>query len=668
LQIKTFMQNKIPAKGKKVTSSSETVVGRLDISRSGMGFVIIDGREKDVIVKPNDFGKAFHGDTVKVQIANSFDKNKRTEGKVTSVVERKQVDFVGNVSVKGKMAFFIADTNNVMPDFHIEMDKLNGANDGDRVVAKFLRWDKSDKKPEGEIKAIMTSENEADMAMKEIIVQAGFPLAFDDAVMKEANALSPNITREELKKRKDFRDVLTFTIDPVDAKDFDDAISIRNMDNGNYEIGVHIADVSHFVKPGTALDKSAYERATSVYLPDRVNPMLPEKISNELCSLRPNEDKYCFAVVFQISNRAEIKHTWIGRTVIHSNHRFTYEEVQQTIETKDGLQVNPILLLDKLAKAFRKERFDKGAINFSSQEVRFKLDETGKPIGIVIKESKDANKLVEEFMLLANRAVAEYVSKTKINGNPIPFSYRIHDEPDPEKLAPFVAFARKSGFEFIMKNPSDVASSFNKLLDSVRGTPEQRVIEQLGIRTMAKAKYTSENVGHYGLGFENYCHFTSPIRRYPDVLVHRVVQSILEKQLLIDKTMEVKNKHCSDRERGAMEAERASNKYKQVEYMKDFVGEEFDGVISGVSTFGFWVETVLHKCEGLVSVKDLVEYDDFRHDEANYCLVGMRTKKAFRMGDTVRIKVVSANLAKRQLDYELVMEEGKGKVKAKKKK
>jgi ribonuclease R len=660
------MHNKIPAKGKKASSSSETAVGRLDISRSGMGFVIIEGRDKDVIVKPNDFGKAFHGDIVKVQIANGLDKNKRVEGKVTSVVERKQVDFVGNVTVKGKMAFFIADTNNVMPDFHIEMDKLNGAQDGDRVVAKFLRWDKSDKKPEGEIKAIMTSENEADMAMKEIIVQAGFPLAFDEVVMKEANALSPNITREELKKRKDFRDVLTFTIDPLDAKDFDDAISIRNMDNGNYEIGVHIADVSHFVKSGTALDKAAYERATSVYLPDRVNPMLPEKISNELCSLRPNEDKYCFAVVFQISNRAEIKHTWIGRTIIHSNHRFTYEEVQQTIETKDGLQVSPILLLDKLAKAFRKERFDKGAINFSSQEVRFKLDETGKPIGIVIKESKDANKLVEEFMLLANRAVAEFVSKTKVNKEPIPFSYRIHDEPDPEKLAPFVAFARKNGFDFEMKKPSDIASSFNKLLDSVRGTAEQRVIEQLGIRTMAKAKYTSENVGHYGLGFENYCHFTSPIRRYPDVLVHRVVQSILEKQLLIDKTMEVKNKHCSDRERGAMEAERAANKYKQVEYMKDFVGEEFDGVISGVSTFGFWVETILHKCEGLVSVKDLVEFDDFRHDEANYCLVGMRSKKAFRMGDTVRIKVVSANLAKRQLDYELIMEEGK--VKAKKKK
>ena len=442
------MHNKIPAKGKAVSTSSETVIGRLDISRSGMGFVIIEGREKDVIVKPNDFGKAFHGDIVKVNISKSVDKNKRTEGKISSVVERKQLDFVGNISVKAKMAFFIADTNNVMPDFHIEMDKLNGAKDGDRVVAKFLKWDKADKKPEGEIKAIMTSENEADMAMKEIIVQAGFPLAFDEVVLKEANALSPNITREELKKRKDFRDILTFTIDPVDAKDFDDAISVRNLDNGNYEIGVHIADVSHFVKPGTALDKSAYERATSVYLPDRVNPMLPEKISNELCSLRPNEDKYCFAVVFQISNRAEIKHTWIGRTVIHSNHRFTYEEVQQTIETKDGLQVSPILLLDKLAKAFRKERFDKGAINFSSQEVRFKLDDTGKPIGIVIKESKDANKLVEEFMLLANRAVAEFVSKTKVNKEAIPFSYRIHDEPDAEKLAPFVAFARKSGFEF----------------------------------------------------------------------------------------------------------------------------------------------------------------------------------------------------------------------------
>ncbi len=648
--------------GKKIASQSEVVKGKLEISRSGMGFVIVEGREKDIIVKPNDFGKAFHGDTVKVQVMNPHDKNKRTEGKITGVVERKQTDFIGNVQVKGTMAFFIAGGNNPMPDFHIDFKRLNGAKDGDRVVAKFLQWDKSDKKPEGEIVAVMTAENEADMAMKEILVHAGFPLAFDADVLKAAAVLSPNITREELKKRKDCRDILTFTIDPADAKDFDDAISVRNLDNGNYEIGVHIADVSHFVTQGSILDKSAYDRATSVYLPDRVNPMLPEKISNELCSLRPNEDKYCFSVIFQISNRAEVKHKWIGRTVIHSNHRFTYEEVQQTIETKDGLHFKPILLLDNLAKQFRKERFDNGAINFSSQEVRFKLDDKGKPIGIMIKESKDANKLVEEFMLLANRTVAEYVSKIKVNKEPIPFSYRTHDDPDPEKLAPFIAFAKKCGYEFDAKNPNDVATSFNKLLADVKGKPEQHVLEQLGIRTMAKAKYTSENVGHYGLGFENYCHFTSPIRRYPDVMVHRVMQSIIDKNLLIDKAMEEKNKHCSDKERGAMEAERASNKYKQVEYMQQFLGDEFEGIISGVSQFGFWVETVEHKCEGLVSVKDLSDYDDFRQDEANYALVGMRTGKTFRMGDHITIKVIAANLDKRQLDYEWVTEiQGKAK-------
>jgi ribonuclease R len=648
--------------GKKKATQSEVVKGRLEISRSGMGFVIVEGRDKDIIVKPNDFGKAFHGDMVKVQVMNPHDKNKRTEGKISGVVERKQTEFIGNVQVKGTMAFFIAGGNNPMPDFHIDFKKLNGAKDGDRVVAKFLQWDKSDKKPEGEIVSVMTAENEADMAMKEILVHAGFPLSFDADVMKAAAALSPNITREELKKRKDCRDILTFTIDPADAKDFDDAISVRNLDNGNYEIGVHIADVSHFVTPGSILDKSAYERATSVYLPDRVNPMLPEKISNELCSLRPNEDKYCFSVIFQISNRAEVKHKWIGRTVIHSNHRFTYEEVQQTIETKDGLHFKPILLLDDLAKQFRKERFDNGAINFSSQEVRFKLDDKGKPIGIMIKESKDANKLVEEFMLLANRTVAEYVSKIKVNKEPIPFSYRTHDDPDAEKLAPFIAFARKCGYTFDAKNPTDVATSFNKLLADVKGQPEQHVLEQLGIRTMAKAKYTSENVGHYGLGFENYCHFTSPIRRYPDVMVHRVMQSIIDKNLLIDKAMEEKNKHCSDRERGAMEAERTSNKYKQVEYMQQFLGDEFEGIISGVSQFGFWVETVEHKCEGLVSVKDLSDYDDFRQDEANYSLVGMRTGKTFRMGDHITIKVIAANLDKRQLDYQWVTEvEGKAK-------
>ena len=648
--------------GKKSTQS-ETVKGKLDISRSGMGFVIVDGQDKDIMVKPNDFGKAFHGDIVRVQVPK-IAAGRRPEGKITDVVERKQVEFIGNVQVNKNIAFFVAGGEKPVPDFYIPMEKLNGAIDGDRVVAKLVKWDKADKKPQGEIISVLKAEDEGDLAMKEILINAGFPLSFDEAVMKEVAKLSGKITREETKKRKDCRDILTFTIDPADAKDFDDAISIRNLDNGNYEIGVHIADVSHFVTPDSILDKAAYERATSVYLPDRVNPMLPEKISNELCSLRANEDKYTFSVIFQINNRAEVKHKWIGRTIIHSNHRFTYEEVQQTIETKDGLHFKPILLLNELAQKFRKERFDNGAINFSSQEVRFQLDETGKPIGIMIKESKEANKLVEEFMLLANRTVAEYVSKIKVNKEPIPFPYRIHATPDEEKLKPFVAFARKFGYKFDMEDDAAIARSFNQLLKDVEGKPEQHVLEQLGIRTMAKAIYTSQNIGHYGLGFENYCHFTSPIRRYPDVLVHRILQQCLEKDLKLDKKMDEKCKHCSDRERSAMEAERAGNKYKQVEYMQQFIGDEFDGIISGVASFGFWVETVDQKCEGLVSVRDLADYDEFRHDEAAYALVGVRTGKIFNMGDKIRIKVVAANLTKRQLDYEWVVDEkpkGKGK-------
>ena len=645
----------------KKSSQVEILKGKLDISRSGMGFVIVEGQEKDIMIKPNDFGKAFHGDMVRVQVPKEAAQGRRIEGKITDVAERKQTEFIGKVAVNKSIAFFVAGGEKPVPDFYIPVEKLNGATNGDRVVARFVKWDKADKKPQGEIITVLKAEDEGDLAMKELLINAGFPLVFDEAVLKEAMKLSEKITREEIKKRKDCRDILTFTIDPADAKDFDDAISIRNLDNGNYEIGVHIADVSHFVTPESILDKAAYARATSVYLPDRVNPMLPEKISNELCSLRPDEDKYTFSVIFQINNRAEVKHKWIGRTIIHSNHRFTYEEVQQIIETKDGLHFKPILLLNDLAKKFRQERFANGAINFSSQEVKFQLDEKGKPIGIVIKESKEAHKLIEEFMLLANRTIAEYVSKIKVNKEPIPFPYRIHATPDEEKLKPFVAFAKKFGYTFDMKDELAVAASFNKLLKDVQGKPEQHVLEQLGIRTMAKAIYTSQNIGHYGLGFENYCHFTSPIRRYPDVLVHRILQQCLEKDLKIDKKMDEKCKHCSDRERSAMEAERAGNKYKQVEYMQQFLGEEFDGIISGVSAFGFWVETVAHKCEGLVSVRDLGAFDEFRHDEASYALVGMRTGKIFNMGDKIKIKVVAANLIKRQLDYEWVMEETKTK-------
>ena len=652
--------------GIKKSSQVQLLKGKLDISRSGMGFVIVENQEKDILIKPNDFGKAFHGDIVRVQIAKGLAVTKRAEGKIVEVVERKQSMFVGHLHVVKNVAFFEVAGDKPIPDFYIPTEKLNGAVDGDQVIARLVKWDKDDRKPQGEIESIIDAADESDVAMKEILIDAGFPLSFEQEVLKEVEQLSGKITREETTKRKDCRDFLTFTIDPVDAKDFDDAISIRNLDNGNYEIGVHIADVSHFVKPGTLLDKVAYARATSVYLPDRVNPMLPEKISNELCSLRPNEDKYTFSVIFQISNRAEIKHKWIGRTIIHSNHRFSYEEVQQTIESKDGLHYKPILLLNNLAQQFRKERFDKGAINFSSTEVRFKLDETGKPIGIVVKESKDAHKLIEEFMLLANKAVAEYVSKIKINKEPMPFPYRIHDTPSDEKLKPFAAFAKKFGYKFDIHDEKQVAASFNKLLSEVNGKPEQHVLEQLGIRTMAKAVYTPNNIGHYGLGFENYCHFTSPIRRYPDVMVHRILQECLEKNLKPEKKMEEKCKHCSDRERAAMEAERAGNKYKQVEFMKQYLGDEFEGIISGVAAFGFWVETVDHKCEGLVSVKDLNTYDDFRHDEADYALVGMRTNKTFRMGDKIKIRVVAANLLKRQLDYEWVMDEGVVAVKTKK--
>ncbi len=641
----------------KKSSQVKTLKGKLDISRSGMGYVIVEGLEKDVLVKPNDFGKAFHGDTVQVQVSSDNGRGRRMEGKVTEVLQRKQVEFIGNVEVNRHVAFFVATGTKLIPDFFIPADKLNAAVHGDRVVARLVKWDKSDKKPQGEIVAVIKAEDEADMAMKEILIDAGFPLQFEEEVLKEAAKLSDKITREELSKRKDCRDILTFTIDPADAKDFDDALSIRNLDNGNYEIGVHIADVSHFIKPDSILDREAYKRATSVYLPDRVNPMLPERISNELCSLRPNEDKFTFSVIFQITNRAEIKHKWIGRTLIHSNHRFTYEEVQQTIEAKDGLHYKPILLLNDLAKKFRKERFDKGAINFSSQEVKFKLDDKGNPVGIVIKESKDAHKLIEEFMLLANRTVAEYVSKIRINKEPIPFPYRIHDTPDDEKLKAFAAYARKFGYKFDIHNEKEIAASFNKLLEEVEGKPEQHVLEQLGIRTMAKAVYTSQNVGHYGLGFENYCHFTSPIRRYPDVMVHRILQECLDKSIKPDKKLEDKCKHCSDRERSAMEGERAGNKYKQVQYMRKFLGDEFDGIISGVSTFGFWVETIEHKCEGLVSLRDLYDYDDFRHDETEYMLIGMRTGRTFRMGDKVRIKVVAASLSKRQLDYHWVQDE-----------
>ena len=660
-------KKKSKQKSKSKITAQLTLKGKLEVTRSGMGYVVVDNTPGDVLVKPGDFNTALNGDTVRVKVIKENMRSGKKEGKITEVVTRKQTEFTGHLQLSTNYAFFIPDTDKPMPDLFIPLTDINGAKNKDRVVARLVKWDKDDKKPVGCIVSVLLPEDENDAAMKELLAQAGFPLSFPEDVLEESERLPHVLDSEEIRKRRDCREILTFTIDPADAKDFDDAISLRILSNGMYEIGVHIADVSYYVHPETELDEEAYKRATSVYLPDRVNPMLPERISNELCSLRPNEDKFTFSAIFQMNAKGEVKQYWLGKTVIHSDHRYAYEDVQEIIETKKGVHEEEILLLNDIAQKLRKTRFSKGAINFSSQEVRFKLDEKGKPIGVMVKESKESHQLIEEFMLLANRTVAENVAKLKINKKPLPFPYRVHDQPDPDKLAPFIVFAKKHGFSFDTSSPQAIAKSFNSMLADAKGKPEQHVLEQLGIRTMAKAIYTTENIGHYGLAFDYYCHFTSPIRRYPDVLVHRVLESILEDKPMIDKKMEEKCKHSSERERAAMECERAGNKYKQVEFLKDHLGEVFEGVVSGVSSFGFWVETVAHKCEGLVSIVGLSDYDDFRLVEGDYSLVGRRSGRVFRMGDPVWIKVVSANLEKRQLDYEWVINGGgEGKVKSKK--
>ena len=641
-------------KKKKPAAAEKTVKGRLDITRSGMGYVIVDKVPNDILVRPSDFNTALHGDTVRVRINGGEHKSGRQQGVVTEVVQRKQSQFMGRIEISKSFAFFIADMEKPMPDVYVPLSSLNNAQNNDRVIVKITEWEKS-KKPVGEVVEVLNASDISDLAMKTILVENGFTLFFPDEAMEEAARIPDIISEQEIRERKDIRDWLTVTIDPVDAKDFDDAISFRVLKNGNYEIGVHIADVAHYIEDGSALDQAAYERATSVYLPDRVLPMLPERISNELCSLRPKEDKLTFSAIFQMTPKAEVKEYWLGKTVIHSNHRFTYEEVQEIIEKEDGLYRDEILILNNIAQKMRKQRFKKGAINFSSTEVRFKLDEKGAPVGIVVKESKEAHQLIEEFMLLANKTVAEHVGKIKVNKKEVPFPYRVHDTPDEMKLAPFVEFAKKYGHTFDTKSPEGIARSFNQMLEDVKGKPEEHVLQQLGIRTMAKAIYTTENIGHYGLGFEHYCHFTSPIRRYPDVLVHRILLDCLQGNVVPDKKLEQKCKHSSERERGAMDAERAGNKYKQVEYMKNYLGEEFEGVISGVAAFGFWVETIDHKCEGLVSINSLLDYDDFRLVEGDYSLAGMRSGRKFRMGDKIRIKVIAANLDKRQLDYEWVL-------------
>ena len=647
---------KMPKKTKKNKNPQagvKTYTGRLDVSKGGMGFVVVEGQEQDIMVKPDNMGTALHGDEVRVEVRGYKDNNRRQQGEVVAVVRRKQTEFSGHIEVHPHFAFLVPDSEKMPVDIYIPLHLLNDAKNGDRAIARIVEWNGKTKNPIGEVVSVLTDESVNEIAMQGLLVENGFPLTFPDEVLEEAARYSEYIDKDEVKKRRDMRDTLTITIDPVDAKDFDDAISFKPLKGGLYEVGVHIADVSHFVASGSALDKEAYHRATSVYLPDRVLPMLPERLSNELCSLRPNEDKYTFSAIFIIDKKGKVKENWLGKTLIHSNRRYAYEEVQEIIEGSEGDYQKEILLLNGMAQSLRAERFKKGAINFSSQEVRFKLDDAAKPIGIVVKESKEAHQLIEEFMLLANRTVAEYVGNIRYKDKPVPFPYRVHDLPDEDKLKMFSVFAAHFGVRFDLTAPENIANSFNKMLESVQGKPEQHVLEQLGIRTMSKAVYTTENIGHYGLGFEHYCHFTSPIRRYPDVLVHRVLLECLENDIHPVKNMEAQCRHCSDQERRAMETERAANKYKQVEYMQSYVGEEFDAVISGVATFGFWAETVAHKCEGMVNIHDLNDIDMFEFREHEYALVGRNTGLRFAMGDNVKVRVVSANLTKRQIDYTL---------------
>jgi ribonuclease R len=651
---KTTTKKGNSGKGGEQFGSGKFFTGRLDVTRSGMGFLVMEGDNKDILIKREHIRNALSGDQVKVEVVKVSRDGGRLEGKVVEVIRRKQNEFSGRVEVHPNFAFLITDSEKMPLDIFIPLHLLGESKHGDHAIAKIVEWTGKSKNPVGEIVTVITDESRNEIAMKGILMENGFPLAFPDDVMEEAARYPEGVDKEEVKKRRDMRGTLTFTIDPVDAKDFDDAISYKELKGGMYEIGVHIADVSHYIAKDSELNKEAFARATSVYLPDRVLPMLPERLSNELCSLRPYEDKYTFSAIFQVDKNGKVKEYWLGKTIIRSERRFSYEEVQDIIEGEEGDLKEELLLLNAMAQNLRKARFKKGAINFSSQEVRFKLDEKGKPIGIVVKESKEAHQLIEEFMLLANRTVAEYVSGITVKDKPVPFPYRVHDQPDEEKLKVFMMYAGKYGHKFNLGSPEAIAKSFNEMLALAQGKPEQHVLESLGIRTMAKAVYTTENIGHYGLGFEDYCHFTSPIRRYPDVLVHRILQECLENDIHPIKQLEQQCRHCSDQERRAMEAERAANKYKQVEYLQDHVGEDFEAVVSGVSNFGFWAETVEHKCEGMVSMGDLNTFDDFEVKEGEYAIVGRHTGIRFGIGDKVKIRVASADLDKRQLNYSIL--------------
>jgi len=630
------------------------IEGKVDLTNDGSAFIITDDEsETDIFVAPRKLRNALNGDWVKVYVY-AKSKGKRKEGEVIEIIKRAKMEFTGIVKLSERFAFFIPDDRKMMHDIFIPLPDLNGAKNGEKALAEITDWPPEAKNPIGRIKHVLGKQGENDTEMNAILAEYGFPLSFPKEVEHEANEIPEIISEAEIAKRRDFRDVLTFTIDPFDAKDFDDALSVRYLDNGHYEVGVHIADVSHYIIPDSALDKEAYERATSVYLVDRVIPMLPERLSNGVCSLRPNEDKLCFSAVFELDEEAHVIEQWFGKTIIHSNKRFAYEDVQTIIEDQEGDYLKEINLLNKLAYILRARKFKNGAISFETTEVKFKLDDAGKPIGVYVKERKDAHKLIEDFMLLANRKVAEYVAKLGTGKHKYTFVYREHDSPKTESLQNFAQFAARFGYKINTKSDKEIAKSLNYLMDDVEGKKEQNVLTQLAIRSMAKAIYTTKKTSHYGLAFDYYTHFTSPIRRYPDVMVHRLLQHYLQHgQSVNAEHYEVLCLHCSQMEKKAADAERASVKYKQAEYLKEQVGNVFTGIISGVTEWGMYVEIIENKCEGMIRLRDISD-DFYTLDEKNYAIIGQRKKKTYQLGDEVKIKVKNVDLTKKQIDFTLI--------------
>lgn len=637
----------------ELANKKKYITGKVDLKSTGKAYVASDEGGDDVFIAANNVNHALHEDQVKVFIFPKRNAHK-TEGQIVEILERRKDTYVGRLELSKNFGFVIPDSNNMPYDIFIPKSDIGEATNGQKVLAKITDWPEHSNNPFGKIVEVLGMPGEHEVEMKSILAEFNFPLSFPKSVEQDAEKIPSGINEAEIKKRRDFRDVWTITIDPYDAKDFDDALSLKKLPDNTWEVGVHIADVSHYVKLGTALDSEAYDRATSIYLVDRVIPMLPEKLSNGVCSLRPNEEKLTFSAVFKMNENAEVLDSWFGKTVILSDRRFAYEDVQEIIETGEGEFVEDIMVLHQMATVLRDKRFKTGAINFGSEEVKFRLDENGKPLETYIKEQKEANHLIEEFMLLANKKVAELIGKPGGGKTPKTFVYRIHDEPNPEKLNTFVQFLKKLGYSLNVSSHQTLASSYNKLFEAIHGKGEENMIETIAIRTMAKAYYSTDNIGHYGLSFQFYTHFTSPIRRYPDLMVHRLLERYLEGKPSADKgKIEEKCVHSSEMERKAIDAERASIKYKQVEFLMDKIGQVFEGQISGVSKWGIFVQLVDSKAEGLIRFNELKD-DYYYFDEDNYRIIGKQHGNVYQLGDKLNVLVKKVDLEQKQLDFELV--------------